>query len=622
MPILVAATAFGIVRGAVRDVRASWRVLVQTDLVYKLISFALLTPATLLLLRWAMSRTGTLVVADTEIATFFLTTRQGILALLIVGAILVAITALEMTCLMATGLAAESGRRMTVKHALAFAASRAVPVLRLAANIVARLLVMLVPFAAAVGGVYFALLRDHDINFYLSQRPPEFLIAVAIAAVIVAALVVVLLSALARWAMALPLVLFEGVSPRHALAESGARSTGHRAMIVGVLAIWAVLASMLLAISTWIPDTLGRALAPEFSGSIGALLAFITALVLVWAVFNLVTAVVNVSVLSLALLRVYRAVGDRRAARQELAANDWGEQRRLPRAAQVAIVVVAILATIGAVLVVVNVARRNQDVVVIAHRGASLAAPENTMAAFRLGAEQRADFIELDVQESQDGEVVVVHDSDLMKIGGSPLKIWEAPASALRAIDIGSHKGKQFAAERVPTLAEVFADLKGRTRVIVELKFYGHSQRLEERVVEVVEAAGVAGETVFMSLNHDMVRRLKQLRPNWTVGALVATAVGDATTIDADFLAVNAGMATRSFVRQAHRAGRKVYVWTVNDPAWMFAAMANGVDGLITDVPDVARDVIERRAAMSDAQRVLVALLVAMGARTETIVAQ
>ena len=64
-----------IVSGAIRDVRDSWRVLAQTDLVYKLISFALLTPGTLLLLRWAMSRTGTLVVADTEIATFFLSTR-------------------------------------------------------------------------------------------------------------------------------------------------------------------------------------------------------------------------------------------------------------------------------------------------------------------------------------------------------------------------------------------------------------------------------------------------------------------------------------------------------------------------------------------------------------------
>jgi glycerophosphoryl diester phosphodiesterase len=89
-----------------------------------------------------------------------------------------------------------------------------------------------------------------------------------------------------------------------------------------------------------------------------------------------------------------------------------------------------------------------------------------------------------------------------------------------------------------------------------------------------------------------------------------------------DFLAVEAGLATRSLVRQAHRAGQDGYVWTVNDPAWMLAAMSRGVDGLITDKPDLAREAVARRAAMSDAQRVLVALLIRLGARAEVLGAQ
>jgi len=613
-----------IVGGAIRDLRDSWRVLAQTDLVYKLISFALLMPGTLLLLRWALSRTGTSVVADTEIATFFLTTRQGILALIVGGAILTGITALEMTCLMAIGLAAANGRHLTARGALAFGASRALLVLHLAANIVTRLLVGLLPFAAAVGVVYWTLLRYHDINFYLSRRPPEFWTAVSIAAVIVAVLAVILFWTIARWTMALPLVVFEGVSPRRALAESSARSAGHRSIAIAALAMWAALASALLAVATWVPDVVGRTLAPGFSGSMPTLLGFITGLALLWAVLGLVAAVVNVSMLSLLLLRLYLRVVDLRepGALPELGADTWGGARRLPRAVRIGVVVVSILATLGAVLVVVNIARRNQQVLVIAHRGASAAAPENTLAAFRLGADLGADFVELDVQESEDGEVVVVHDSDLMKVGGSPLKIWEAPAAALRAVDIGSRKGPQFAGERVPTLAEVFALFKGRVRVVVELKSYGHSQRLEERVVEIVEAAGVANDTIFMSLDHDMVFRLKQLRPSWRVGVLVAKAIGDLTSLGADFLAVEASLATRAFVQRAHRAGQKVYVWTVNDPAWMLASMANGVDGLITDRPDVAREVVERHGGMSDAQRILVALLVAMGAKTESLVAE
>ena len=184
---------------------------------------------------------------------------------------------------------------------------------------------------------------------------------------------------------------------------------------------------------------------------------------------------------------------------------------------------------------------------VIAHRGASAAAPENTLAAFRLAAEQGADFVELDVQESADGEVVVVHDSDLMKVGGAAAKIWETDAAQLRAVDIGSHAGPQFAAERVPTLAEALAVCKGQSRVIVELKSYGHDQRLEERVVAIVEAAGMENDCIFMSLDHDMVRRMKQLRPSWRCGVLVAKALGDLTSLGADFLAVEARIATRAF---------------------------------------------------------------------------
>ncbi len=108
------------------------------------------------------------------------------------------------------------------------------------------------------------------------------------------------------------------------------------------------------------------------------------------------------------------------------------------------LVAVALLAAVGLGLFAFLANRGQDPVLVIAHRGSSATAPENTLAAFRLAAEQRADFVELDVQESADGQVLVVHDSDLMKVGANPARIWDLDAATLRTIDIGSYRDARF----------------------------------------------------------------------------------------------------------------------------------------------------------------------------------
>lgn len=605
-----------------KDLSLSWRNLVLTDIAYKAISFAALTPATVLLLRWVMSGAEGQVIADVDIAMFFLTRPIGLLTLVVGGALLTGITALEMACLMAIGMATAHGGSLGAKDALRYGVACAPRVFRLTAHMVARLLAGLLPFLLVAGLAYWALLRDYDINYYLAVRPPAFWVAVVIAMVLLAALTALLVRAIARWVLALPLVLFENVGPRRALGESGKRTAGAHGMVIALLASWAVFAMLLLAAAASIPEIIGRLLAPQLAGSLPVLLVFISALAAVWIALGVAAAIINGSLFALAVVRLYLRIGHTRDPRVPRSADVQREPVRLPRSAVVSATAIAFLAVIGLALLLAATSRRNQPVLVIAHRGSSETAPENTLAAFRLAVEQRADFIEFDVQESSDGEVVVVHDSDLMKVGGSPLKVWEATATQLRAVDIGSRTAPQFSSERVPTLAETLAVSRGGSRVVVELKSYGHDERLEERVVAIVEAAGMVDDSIFMSLDHDMVRKIKQLRPSWRAGVLVAKAIGDLTSLGADFLAVESRLATRAFVRQAHRAGQDVYVWTVNDPAAMLAAMSNGVDGLITDAPDLARRVVARRAQMTDAQRVVVALLIRLGTRTDALVAE
>lgn len=607
-----------LVAEATADLRSAWPSLWRTDVAYKLLAFALLTPAASWLIYWLRGGTSDRVIADVDIAWFFITTPAGIVALLLGTSLFVSITAVENACLMAVGFARANGITLEAPGALRFGWHRALDVLQVAIQMVLRLIGGVIPFALAAGAVYLGLLRNHDINYYLSERPPEFVAALVIAGLLGAGLAALLLRTAARWALALPLVLFENVSPHRALGESARRTAGSYVLILPMLVAWAAGASALFAAAVWLVDFVGRAVAPNLAGSLTALLVFLGVLTAFGAALVLLVGIVNISAAALLIVRLYLRIGSPQTTADVLA--PYAASRRLLSGRTLAIgAAVAAVAAAGIAPATFLVNRGQLPALVIAHRGASAEAPENTLAAFRLAADQRTDFVELDVQESSDGHVLVVHDSDLMKVGANATKVWDGDAAGLRSVDIGSFKSPQFAAERVPTLAEALDVCKGRCKVIVELKSYGHNQRLEERVIEIVEAAGMQNDCVFMSLDHAMVQRMKELRPSWRVGVLVAKAVGDLTNLNADFLAVEARMATRRFIRRAHRAGQEVFIWTVNDPAWMFVGLSRGVDGLITDKPDVARDVIEARAQMTDTERFLVAQLIRYGASTTAL---
>jgi len=290
---------------------------------------------------------------------------------------------------------------------------------------------------------------------------------------------------------------------------------------------------------------------------------------------------------------------------------------RVPWIASLSVVALAIPVAAGVAYLLMQNVWSDRPVLVLAHRGASYAAPENTLAAFRRAGLERADFVELDVQESSDGVVMVAHDSDLMKVARKPLKIWSSTAAQLQAVDIGSYFSSAYADQRMPTLAEALAACKGSTRVDIELKNYGHDQRLEERVIGVVEAAGMQEQVVTMSLSGTMVARMKRLRPDWSSGLLIARAVGDVSRLPVDFLAIESKMAGRELVRTAHAAGKPVYVWTVNDAQRMIRLMSLGVDGLITDRPALAREVVADYEAMKSAQRLFLFVMTRLGVREE-----
>ena len=405
------------------------------------------------------------------------------------------------------------------------------------------------------------------------------------------------------WIHALPLVLFNNNHPNKARRDSLEASRGQRRPVITALALWVFLTPLAIATLT-IPLTwLGLWAAPQLADRL-PLLSFVLGLViLIQGAVAIVVGFIGVALLSLQTIRLFRRAGldnDQATA----AARRWS----LPIGGNTIGLAAAVIIGLASFATYRSLTDMKvpDDAVIIAHRGDSGSAPENTMAAIIQAVEAGADWVEIDVQETADGEVVVFHDSDFKRVSGKNLAIWDATTEDLKDLDIGSWFDPKFADQRTPTLLEALEACRGRSKVLIELKYYGHDEKLEERVVHLIEEAGMTDEVALMSLKQAAVRKLRKLRPTWKVGLLSSVALGDIQQLDVHFLGLNASTASSSFINRAHRAGIQVHVWTVNDPVTMSSMLSRGVDGLITDEPGLAAKVIDQRAGLSPAERLLV----------------
>ncbi len=613
--------AVRVLSAAWSELKSCWLVMAQTALLFTALATVVLLPLIGMLFQFLITRTHSSAVADIDIARFFFTSWPGAVALVLVSALFAAVTALELACLMGAGLGRARGVELRVRDAFALASARAAPVLGLTLVLVLRVLALVMPFAVLAAASYWGFLRRYDINYYLSYRPAAFWLAAALMGISSVGCALILARKAIHWVLILPLVVFEGSSPTSAFSESTHRMRGHGPAALGSLGCWAVMAIVLPMAMTPTLQVLGRLVAPAFGESMVGLLSFVGVIAVTWLMAGFAMSVVLNGLFALLCVHWYVATAPAddiaippRLRRQVV----LGERRvRVRWSIAVAAIALAVPVAAGVAYLMLQNVWADRSVRVFAHRGASDEAPENTLAAFRQAGTVHADFVELDVQESADGVVLVAHDSDLMKVARVPLKIWSSTAAQLRSVDIGSHYSSRFADQRVPTLAEALSVCKGVTRVDIELKDYGHNQRLEERVIELVEAAGMQDQIVTMSLSRAMVARIKMLRPKWTSGLLIAKAVGNVSRLPVDFLAVESRMATRDLVRSAHATGKPVYVWTVNDTQRMIRLMGLGVDGLITDRPGLGKEVVADYAAMNQAQRLFLFVMTRLGMKEE-----
>lgn len=598
----------------VRDFRRIWPQLLAAYIVAGVAIAVIVTPATAIAIRLILALSGNTVVADLEILEFALS-PIGLASIIAVAGLTVAVGILSASVLAVIAHGASGDRQVGWLEAIRFVAGRHWSILRLAIRVVTVAAMVVLPVVVVLLVVYERTLTEFDIYFYVRTRPPEFVRALWIAGVLGAIAGAVLLRLVIGWTVALPRLLFDGDAPGRALSTSRTAVDGHRRAIGAWLVAWAAAGLAASAVAAALIVGIGRLVIPQ-NGSLTAVAATAAAILSVnWAVTWLI-GFVSSSLLMLLIVRLYALLSGPTLPRRDFPASPpLGERAQwdLPRLRPLA----AVLLAGGAVVVTAFLLTRDlgleDRVEIAAHRGFKVVAPENTLAAMEAAIAAGADWVELDVQETADGTVVVLHDRDLMRVGGIRLEVHEATMEKLAGIDVGSWFDPEFASQRVPTLDQVLALCKDRIRVIIELKYYGREELLEERVIEAVERHGMEDEIVLMSLSRAGIDRARALRPGWKMGLLNTVAIGDISRLPVEFLAVNASVATAAFIRRAQRRGRDVFVWTVDDPVLASSMMSRGVDVIITGNPLVIRSVLAQRAEMNPVERLLLEVASTLG---------
>lgn len=255
-------------------------------------------------------------------------------------------------------------------------------------------------------------------------------------------------------------------------------------------------------------------------------------------------------------------------------------------------------------LIVPSARAEANPVEIIAHRGASHNAPENTMAAFKLAWEQESDGAELDIHLTKDGKIVVIHDATTKRTTGIDWKVAERTLAELRTLDAGRWKAERFAGEKLPTLEEMLATVPPGRKVFIEVKC---GPEVVKELDRVLKAAGrKAEQTPIISFNSDVVAAVKKARPDLPAYWLVSfkdkaekkrTAedlIAKARTIHADGLDVAAtDEVNPEFARKVKASGLRLDVWTVDDPA-VARRVASFVASITTNRPAWLREQLRK----------------------------
>mgnify|MGYP000223349386 CR=1 FL=1 len=609
-----------------RTLREHLRPLIAYHLFFTLLASSLLLPAVGWSLSTLLAQFGRPVITNNELITLLMS-PGGVLWLLTAVGLTFLVLYLQQSGMILVAVRPRDHHVRLAFEAL-WATLRRLPALSgLVVLQVGGQLLLLVPLVFSLAWLHDLFLGGLDPYFVQRVRPPAFWAFLGSGLVPVLAWLLLAGSLYIRWHLALPALTLEGLSPPAALARSVqlTRGSSGRIAVVVVLLLLGIVMLPLLATAlfdlivtpllAWLPER-NVVLVP-------AMLAYLTAYLLIALAITFVGIAAN----ALQATCLYLRLAHREPKPEPPPPGT--HPGRLAWAVELTVVLFAI----GQAWLIVNRFEIRDEVAIIAHRGSSLKAPENTLAAVEQAIQDRADGIEIDVRLTADGEVVLYHDESLKRLVGDERRVGDLSRAELADVDVGSWFGDAHLGERIPGLDEVLASVRGRASLMIELKpDPGRELELVDAVVETLEAESklrracrhgaedritalacgdpdIMGEMHVAAMSPWLLREviLREPRLRTTLLAqLVMTGTLERQGFDA--LALRHNRINEEEVRLARHYGYELHGWTINDRTRMSQLIDLGVDAIITDRPAMLAELIGERRRLGDGALLLIKL--------------
>ncbi|MGJ7461458.1 glycerophosphodiester phosphodiesterase family protein [Halomonas sp. MA07-2] len=613
-------------RDVLRTLREHLRPLIVYHLFFTLLASLLLLPAVAWSLTRLLARFGRPVITNAELIDILMSVGGALWLLAAVG-----LTFLVLY-LQQAGMILVAVRPRDNHVHLAFEALwwtlRRLP--QLAALVVVQVgahLLLAIPVVFAIAWLYGAFLGGLDPYYIQRVRPPALWQFLAIGLPLVVTWAAIAATLYFRWILALPLVAVEGLWPRQALGRSHRLTHGRKGPIaVAVITLLLVIIALPL-LATLLFDRLFTPMLwwlPERNAVlVPATLAYLTTYVLLTLAITFVGIAANALLSACLTLRL--------AHREPRPAPPPGNAHpgRLAWALELGVIAFAL----SQAWLIVNSFELRDEVAIIAHRGSSMAAPENTLAAVKQALADGADYVEIDARLTADGEVVLFHDRSLTRLTGDPRDLGEVTREELAAFDVGSWFGDAFQGEPIPGLDEALAAVRGRGALMIDMKpDPGREVALVEGVIaslhaeaqarqtchdeapddEATTACGdveVIGEMRLATMSAALIEEIRAREPALRVTLLAQLILpGTLDRRGFDALGLRHNRITESEIRLARHYGYEVHAWTINDRARMSQLIDLDVDAIITDRPELLAELLDDRRELSDGALLLVKL--------------